>query len=172
MSKIALLLLLFSSELAAQTLSPQVQEFVKVSSGVIVLSHVRVIDGTGAPALENQAVVRQGRIEWIGDASMATMPKEARVLDLSGESVIPGLVGMHDHMFCPAGDGIFHEMPVSFPRLCLAGGVTTIRTTGSIELYTDLRSKSRSIGARSLAHARHGTLSGGTRELFPANDGA
>ena len=173
MSKIALLLLLFSSELAAQTLSPQVQEFVKVSSGVIVLSHVRVIDGTGAPALENQAViVRQDRIEWIGDASMATMPKEARVLDLSGESVIPGRVGMHDHMFYPAGEGIFHEMPVSFPRLYLAGGVTSIRTTGSIELYTDLRSKSRSIGARSLAHARHGTLSGGTRELFPANDGA
>src|SRR6516165_10852593 len=87
MSKIALLLLLFSSELAAQTLSPQVQEFVKVSSGVIVLSHVRVIDGTGASALENQAViVRQDRIEWIGDASTATMPKEARVLDLSGES--------------------------------------------------------------------------------------
>ena len=142
MSKIALLLLLFSSELAAQTLSPQVQEFVKVSSGVIVLSHVRVIDGTGAPALENQAViVRQDRIEWIGDASTATMPKEARVLDLSGESVIPGLVGMHDHMFYPAGEGIFHEMPVSFPRLYLAGGVTSIRTTGSIEPYTDLQIK-------------------------------
>src|SRR5262249_6481785 len=141
-SKIALLLMLFSSELAAQTLSPQVQEFVKVSSGVIVLSHVRVIDGTGAPALENQAViVRQDKIEWIGDASTATLPKEARVLDLSGESVIPGLVGMHDHMFYPAGDGIFHEMPVSFPRLYLAGGVTTIRTTGSIEPYTDLQIK-------------------------------
>src|SRR3954471_16801665 len=41
-------------------------------------------------------------------------------------------------MFYPAGDAIFHKMAISFPRLYLAGGVTTIRTAGSIEPYTDL----------------------------------
>ena len=55
---------------------------------------------------------------------------DAQVLDLHGYSVIPGLVGMHDHMFYPMGNGIFGEMAYSFPRLYLAGGVTTIRTTG------------------------------------------
>jgi hypothetical protein len=48
---------------------------------------------------------------------------------------------MHDHMFYPAGAGLFHEMGYSFPRLYLAGGVTTIRTTGSIEPYADLETK-------------------------------
>jgi imidazolonepropionase-like amidohydrolase len=69
------------------------------------------------------------------------VPKDARVLDLHGYSVIPGLVGMHDHMFYPMGSGIFGEMGFSFPRLYLAGGVTTIRTTGSLEPYTDLEMK-------------------------------
>ena len=45
---------------------------------------------------------------------------------------------MHDHMFYPMGNGVFGEMAYSFPRLYLAGGVTTIRTTGSLEPYTDL----------------------------------
>jgi hypothetical protein len=62
-------------------------------------------------------------------------------MDLHGDSVIPGLVGMHDHMFYPMGDGIFGEMGFSFPRLYLAGGVTTMRTTGSLEPYTDLEIK-------------------------------
>ncbi len=48
---------------------------------------------------------------------------------------------MHDHMFYPMGNGIFGEMGYSFPRLYLAGGVTTIRTTGALEPYTDLELK-------------------------------
>jgi hypothetical protein len=63
------------------------------------------------------------------------------VLDLHGYSVIPGLVGMHDHMFYPMGNGVFGEMAFSFPRLYLAAGVTTIRTTGALEPYTDLEMK-------------------------------
>jgi imidazolonepropionase-like amidohydrolase len=77
----------------------------------------------------------------VGDASAANVPKDAQVLDLQGYSVIPGLVGMHDHMFYPMGNGIFGEMGFSFPRLYLAGGVTTVRTTGSLEPYTDLELK-------------------------------
>ncbi len=60
-----------------------------------------------------------------------------------GYSVIPGLVGMHDHMFYPMGNVVFGEMAFSFPRLYLAGGVTTIRTTGSLEPYTDLEIKKK-----------------------------
>jgi imidazolonepropionase-like amidohydrolase len=124
---------------AAQTLSPRVQQFVRVKSPVVVLTHVRVIDGTGAPAREDQTVVlRDGKIESIAEAKAASIPKGAEVLDLTGKSVIPGLVGMHEHMFYPAGGVVFHEMAVSFPRLYLAGGVTTVRTAGSIEPYTDL----------------------------------
>ena len=126
----------------AQTLSPDVKQFVKVDAPVVALMHVRVIDGSGAVAREDQAVViSKGKIQTVGDSSSANVPQDAQVIDLHGYSLIPGLVGMHDHMFYPAGDAIFHEMAISFPRLYLAGGVTTIRTTGSIEPYMDLALK-------------------------------
>jgi imidazolonepropionase-like amidohydrolase len=122
-----------------QTLSPEVREFVTVDAPVVALIHVRVIDGTGAAAKEDQTVILdRGKIESVADAAGANVPKDARVIDLHGYSVIPGLVGMHDHMFYPVGPGSFGEMAYSFPRLYLAGGVTTIRTTGSLEPYTDL----------------------------------
>jgi imidazolonepropionase-like amidohydrolase len=127
---------------AAQTLSPQVRQFVKVDAPVVALTHVRLIDGTGAAAREDQTMIlSKGKIESVADAGSASVPKDAQVLDLRGYTVIPGLVGMHDHMFYPMGDGIFGEMGFSFPRLYLAGGVTTIRTTGALEPYTDLEIK-------------------------------
>ena len=127
---------------SAQTLSPQVRGFVKVDAPVVALTHVRVIDGTGAAARDDQTVViSKGKIESIGDAASANVSKDAQVLDLHGYTVIPGFVGMHDHMFYPMGNGIFGEMGFSFPRLYLAGGVTTIRTTGALEPYTDLELK-------------------------------
>jgi imidazolonepropionase-like amidohydrolase len=126
----------------AQTLSPAVQAFVKIDAPVTALTHVRVMDGTGAPAREDQTILlSHGKIESVGDADSAKVPNNARVLDLHGYTVIPGLVGMHDHLVYPMGGGIFGEMPFSFPRLYLAGGVTTIRTTGALEPYTDLELK-------------------------------
>jgi imidazolonepropionase-like amidohydrolase len=128
----------------AQTLSPQVRAFVKVDAPVVALAHVRMIDGTGAPAREDQTVViSKGKIESVCDAAKVSVPKDAQVLDLQGYSVIPGLVGMHDHMFYPMGNVVFGEMAYSFPRLYLAGGVTTIRTGGSLEPYTDLEIKKK-----------------------------
>jgi imidazolonepropionase-like amidohydrolase len=139
---LALLLVGCCSLCLAQTPSPEVRQFVKIDAPLIALTHVRVIDGTGAPAREDQTVViGKGKIESVGDAASANVSKDAQVIDLHGCTVIPGLVGMHDHMFYPVGRGVFGEMAFSFPRLYLAGGVTTIRTTGSLEPYTDLELK-------------------------------
>jgi imidazolonepropionase-like amidohydrolase len=122
-----------------QSLSPEVRDFVKIDSPVVALTHVRVIDGTGSAVREDQTVILSDRkIQSVSDAGSATLSKDAQVLDLHGYTVIPGLVGMHDHMFYPVSPGSFGEMSYSFPRLYLAGGVTTIRTTGSLEPYTDL----------------------------------
>src|SRR5437667_817353 len=139
-----LMLLAFWSLATAQTLSPEVKEFVKVDAPVVALEHVRVIDGTGGPAREDQTVIlATGKIESIADASSASVPKNAQIFGLQGYTIIPGLVGMHDHMFYPMGNGVYGEMAYSFPRLYLAGGVTTIRTTGSLEPYTDLEIKQK-----------------------------
>jgi len=144
MRKLIAVIFLFPCVALGQALSPEVQSYVKVNSPTVALTHVRVIDGTGAAAREDQTVVfSKGRIESVGTAGAANVPKDAQVLDLHGYSVIPGLVGMHDHFFYPLARGIFGEMAFSFPRLYLAGGVTTIRTTGSIEPYTDLEIKKK-----------------------------
>jgi hypothetical protein len=138
-----LLLCLFASRvLPGQTLSPEVKAFVTVDAPTLALTHVRVIDGTGAAAREDQTlVISGGKIEAVGTAP--AVPAGAKVMDLSGYTALPGLVGMHDHFFYPQGGGFFAEMAFSFPRLYLACGVTTIRTTGSIEPYTDLEIKKR-----------------------------
>jgi len=116
-----------------------VRPFVKVDAPVVALAHVRVIDGTGARPRENQTIVlSDGKIASISDGAEASVLRDAQVLDLQGYSVIPGLVGMHDHLFYPMGNAIFGEMAFSFPRLYLAAGVTTIRTGGALEPYTDL----------------------------------
>ena len=144
MSKLSLCLvaILACSAAQSQTLSPQVRNFVKVDSPVVALTHVRVIDGTGAPAREDQTIlISHGKIDSVSDSATASIPKDTQTLDLHGYSVIPGLVGMHDHLFYPMGNGIFGEMGYSFPRLYLAGGVTTIRTTGGLEPYTDIELK-------------------------------
>jgi imidazolonepropionase-like amidohydrolase len=130
----------------ANTLAPGVREFVKVSAPVVALTHARVIDGTGSPARTNQTIViADGKIQSIGDSSSASVPSGAQVIDLTGKTVIPGLVGMHEHMFYPSGGrtavAMYNEMGFSFPRLYLANGVTSMRTTGSIEPYTDLELK-------------------------------
>jgi imidazolonepropionase-like amidohydrolase len=144
-----------ATSLAAQTLSSDVREFVRVDTAVFALTHVRLIDGTGAAARDDATiVVSHGKIEKVGGANTA-IPAGAQVMDLHGYSVIPGLVGMHDHLFytstldrdsegklAPPGQ-LLVEMAYSFPRLYLAAGVTAIRTTGSIETYTDLNLKNQ-----------------------------
>ncbi|MGQ0814966.1 MAG: amidohydrolase family protein [Gemmatimonadota bacterium] len=117
--------------------------FVSVPEPVVALTNVRVIDGTGAPARDNQTVVIQnGRILRVGPGNATPAPAGARVIDLSGHSVIPGIVGMHNHTFYTTSRRSI-QSNFSFPRLYLASGVTTIRTTGSMSPYNELNLKKR-----------------------------
>ena len=157
------LLLLFAASLVAAITVAQtpkasgVADFLSVDTPVFVLNHVRVIDGTGGPAKEDQAVViANGKIQSIGPAMSSQIPPGAERMERSGYTVIPGLVGMHNHLYYTDSyavqvvDGkvgepglLVAEIPYTAPRLYLAAGVTTMRTTGSLEPYTDLKVKSR-----------------------------
>jgi imidazolonepropionase-like amidohydrolase len=120
------------------------QQFIRYDAPVIALTNVRVIDGTGALAHEDQTIViREGKIDWIGPAADAKVTGEVKIVDLKGYTVLPGLVGMHNHMFFPMGGSppMYSNMGFSFPRLYLALGVTTIRTTGSVQPHLDLEIK-------------------------------
>src|SRR5262252_1733778 len=138
-STLAIVLTLAPALLSAQTPGPAVRPFIAVSSPVVALTHVRVIDGTGAPARDDQTIViANGTIAAVGPAATVAVPAGAEVKDLTGRTILPGFVMVHEHMFYPAGNGMYTEQGWSFPKLYLAGGVTTMRTGGSIEPYADL----------------------------------
>jgi imidazolonepropionase-like amidohydrolase len=135
---------------AKPVLSKEVLKYVRVQAARIILAHVRVIDGTGSAAVEDQNLVLEGgKIAAIQPGADVPAAKDVTVLDLRGYSVLPGMVGMHDHLFYIARPNLnsrWHsdqplvvpQMTFSAPRLYLAGGVTTMRTTGSVETYSDL----------------------------------
>jgi imidazolonepropionase-like amidohydrolase len=150
-----LFFLALSSTAQAQSpdLSKTVQQFIRVRAPKIVLTHVRVIDGTGGPALEDRnVVIEAGKITAIDAGADVPQTDTTSVLDLHGYSVMPGIVGMHNHLFYIARPNLnashtfeppvlIPQMTFSAPRLYLAGGVTTMRTTGSVETYADLNLK-------------------------------
>ena len=114
--------------------------FISVDSPVVAITHVTVIDGTGAPAQTGSTVIiERGRISAVG--AQAQVPAGAQVIDGQGKTVIPGIVGMHDHLFYTAAGGRFVGLAFTGPRLYLASGVTTIRTTGTASAYTDINTK-------------------------------
>src|SRR5213075_1143627 len=142
-------LLLVPSLLRAQrpTLSTAVKQYVSVDTPAVALTHVRVIDGTGAAAKDDQTlIITGGNIVALGAARSIKVPDGAQVMDLTGKSIIPGLVMMHEHLYYPNGPGVYGQLGVSFSRLYLAGGVTTMRTAGNVNGVMDI-SLSRRIAA-------------------------
>jgi imidazolonepropionase-like amidohydrolase len=135
------------------SLSPPVQKYVRVNTPRVVLQHVRVIDGTGRPPVEDQdLIIEQGKISSVQASSETPAAEGTTVLNLRGYTVMPGIVGMHNHLFYIAEPNensqwnfeppmLLPQMTFSAPRLYLAGGVTTMRTTGSVETYADLNLK-------------------------------
>ena len=161
--RIALFLLLSASLFArasfaqasfAQTSAPKfsddVKKYIEYDTARIVLTHVRVIDGTGKPAVDDQNVtIENGKIAAIQPGADVAATPGTTVLDMHGHTVLPGIVGMHNHMYYiarPNLDAAGHweapllvpQMTFSAPRLYLAAGVTTLRTTGSVEPYGDI----------------------------------
>ena len=138
------ILLIFCFVISSLAQAPDRQQFIRTEAPLIALTHVRVIDGTGAAAKDDQTIViSEGKIQSVEPSATAKIPANAQTMDLNGYTVMPGLVGMHDHMFFPMGGSppMYSNMGSSFPRLYLANGVTTIRTTGSVAPYTDIEIK-------------------------------
>ena len=139
---ICLVLLVFALAFAACK-QRSAAEFVSVKGPLIALTHVRVIDGTGSPAQEDQTIIiDSGRITSVGPSAKIAVPATATVVDLTGHTALPGLVGMHNHLFYSTDGGARDVLATeSFARLYLASGVTTIRTAGTLSLARDIATK-------------------------------
>jgi imidazolonepropionase-like amidohydrolase len=134
-------------------LGPQASKYASVSTPKAILEHVQIIDGTGAaPTPDQNIFIEGGRITAIAPGADQPPTDGTTIINLRGYSVMPGIVGMHDHLFYMArpnlaadssydGPALFLQMSFSAPRLYLANGVTTARTVGSVDPYTDLRLK-------------------------------
>ena len=123
------------------TISEVTQSFVTYPLGHYVLQNLTLVDGTGNPPLYNQDIlIHNDRIIEIGKDLI--FPDSVTVIDMQGKSAIPGLVMLHEHLFYPkATPGTnfgLNQMSYSFPKLYLAGGVTTMRTAGSIMPQADI----------------------------------
>src|SRR6267378_4859627 len=142
MYALTLLLALAAPPQRPDSLAAQVREYIAVDTSLLALTHVLLVDGTGAaPKTDQTIVIRAGRIAAVGPAASVQIPAGARVMDMSGSTVIPGLIGMHDHLFYTAAGGRAVQMGYTGPRLYLGSGVTTIRTTGSRAPYAEINLK-------------------------------
>ena len=110
-----------------------------VDSDAVALTGVTLIDGSGGPAQRGRTVVIEGnRITAVGADGAVSIPSGAEVMDLAGHTVIPGMIGLHNHLFYTAAGGRSAQLTFSAPRLYLGSGVTTVRTTGSRQPYAEL----------------------------------
>jgi imidazolonepropionase-like amidohydrolase len=117
-------------------------QFVIIDAPIVALKGVRIIDGLGSPPREGQTIIiASGKIKAIG--ASVDVPSGAKIIELSGQTVTPGLVMLHEHLNYFSGRAIWHSHPVSYPKLYLAASVTTIRTAGSEQPEVDLNLKRR-----------------------------
>ncbi len=117
----------------------QAATYVAVDAEAVALRGVILIDGTGAlPARDQTVVIEGNRISAVGADDQVDIPAGAEVMDLTGHTVIPGMIGLHNHLFYTAAGGRSAQLTYSAPRLYLGSGVTTVRTTGSRQPYAEL----------------------------------
>jgi imidazolonepropionase-like amidohydrolase len=130
-----------------QTYSASIHQYISFDAEVIAFTHCYLADVIKLRTDSDQTVIiRHGIIEKKGDSEKIIVPPDATVIDCTGKSLLPGFVLMHEHMFYPAvsiSPEYIHykQLPVTFPKLYLACGATTIRTAGSMEPYSDLALK-------------------------------
>lgn len=143
----ATFLLIGLQAISQTSFSPQVKNFIDYDTPFIAFTHCRLADVKNLKVLEDQTViVRNGIITAVGDSKKLSAPAGSTVIDLTGKSLLPGFVLLHEHMFYAAYSADFSylhvkELPYTFPKLYLACGATMIRTAGSVEPYSDLNLK-------------------------------
>jgi imidazolonepropionase-like amidohydrolase len=139
------MLLICSNTSYGQELSNQVTAYIEIQDTILAIKNVTVIDGTGGAVKYNQDILlRNNKISAIGNTGDIIIPENAKMIDATGKTVIPGLIMLHEHLFYGKPFDNHYKgthMTNSFPQMYLAGGVTTMRTAGSIEANADLNLK-------------------------------
>jgi imidazolonepropionase-like amidohydrolase len=125
---------------ARPNLGPETMKFVSVSEPVVAITNVKVVDGTGAAPRTGQTIVlSDGVITALGPTASTQVPAGARVIDGKGKTVTPGLIHMHEHLFYTILQGKSYSYNAeTFTKLYLSGGVTSMRTAGTMHFAGDM----------------------------------
>lgn len=163
----------YSSVQGRPELSRNVLKYVKYKSNVLALTNATVFDGKGNSANSNQTlIIVNGYFQSIGQSSEIDIPKEATIINLKGKTIIPGIVGVHNHLHIPR----FPFVGETASKLYLASGVTTIQTCGSASPQQEIKLSKRikqgkSIGPNIVTSGPYFTGKGGnTNMIIPRNE--
>src|SRR5882672_5497505 len=99
------------------------------AGGTIALTGARVIDGTGAAPLEGATIViADGRIQAVGKG--VTIPAGATRVDMSGKTIVPGLINAHGHLGADTSKRPARDRLTSQLRMYADYGITTVQVLG------------------------------------------
>ena len=132
--------------------TPRITPEVPVGKGIVVLKAARLIDGTGAPPINNAVVVvTDNAITAVGPASSVRVPANAKMIDLGDVTLLPGFIDAHTHLIGrvlgdPAGDNAgvrdFESfaaiISVEHARSTLMAGFTSVRNVGASGKFDDM----------------------------------
>src|SRR3546814_18628462 len=127
------------------------------AEGVLVLRGGRIITMKGAEIINNGSIViRNGRITDIGPSSIVDTPQDAIVRDMSGMTIMPGMIDMHAHIKPPKNVVVNHWWEfISY----IEHGVTTIRDPSidsDLPVWGDVyRSEERRVGKECVSNFRY-----------------
>jgi imidazolonepropionase-like amidohydrolase len=148
-----MLIALFVGIITAQTPTPiGIRPQSPEGKGVLALKAARLIDGTGAPAINNAVIiVTDNKITAVGDASSVRVPADARIIDLGDVTLLPGFIDAHTHLIGrvlgdPEGDASVVRDYESFgailgvvhARDTLMAGFTSVRNVGAQGNFDDM----------------------------------
>ncbi|SDR81456.1 Imidazolonepropionase [Christiangramia echinicola] len=98
------------------------------NSEKVFIKNIKLIDGTGGPIQNNTTVlIEDGVFKKVFNSPEFKIPKNVKIIDGKGKTMIPGLIGVHNHLHIP-GNPFLGEIAT---KLYLASGVTTIQTCGA-----------------------------------------
>jgi imidazolonepropionase-like amidohydrolase len=101
-------------------------------AAVVALTNARVIDGTGRAALSPATIViKNGRVDAIGRSEAVTVPPGAVLVNLTGKTIIPGLINAHGHLNADQSNRPIREKLTGQLRVYADYGVTTVVVLGT-----------------------------------------
>lgn len=128
-------------------LSDSILPYINYHEDLMAFTNATIIDGTGNGIAKNQTlIIENGIFKSVGNSAEIEISENATIINLKGKTVIPGIVGMHNHLHIPR----FPDVSEIAAKLYLASGITTVQTCGAASPYKELELSQRIANAKAI----------------------